>query len=202
MAALPPGLVWIASWPKSGNTWMRLLLSNLLAGRDTPEDINDLTIHDGIASDRSLLEEEAAIDGSLLTGAEMWRLRPGVHDGVAAAARAARLMKVHDAFARLPDGTPALGRRARAAVYVVRDPRDVAVSWAFHYDCGLEEGVRALDGEDGGAAAQARGFAGRQFPYWLGDWSSHVAGWLDQTEIPVLAVRRPGRAGRGGGRLF
>ena len=30
MADFPPGLVWLASYPKSGNTWMRILLTNLL----------------------------------------------------------------------------------------------------------------------------------------------------------------------------
>lgn len=33
------GPVWLASYPKSGNTWLRLLLANLLGGRQGPEDI-------------------------------------------------------------------------------------------------------------------------------------------------------------------
>ena len=35
-------LVWIASYPKSGNTWVRALLHNYIRQSDTPSDINKL----------------------------------------------------------------------------------------------------------------------------------------------------------------
>ncbi len=34
------GLVWLASYPKSGNTWLRAFLHNLLRDEDEPVDIN------------------------------------------------------------------------------------------------------------------------------------------------------------------
>ena len=36
------GIIWIASYPKSGNTWMRAFLHNLLRNPDKPADINKL----------------------------------------------------------------------------------------------------------------------------------------------------------------
>ena len=35
-------LIWLASYPKSGNTWMRIFLLNLLRDRDEPLDINKM----------------------------------------------------------------------------------------------------------------------------------------------------------------
>ena len=41
--------MWLASYPKSGNTWFRMLVANLSA-TDKPMDINDLPERGGIAS--------------------------------------------------------------------------------------------------------------------------------------------------------
>mgnify|MGYP001484297773 FL=1 len=35
-------LVWLASYPKSGNTWMRIFLINYLLNTQAPQDINAL----------------------------------------------------------------------------------------------------------------------------------------------------------------
>lgn len=184
MPSRRPGLIWLASYPKSGNTWMRVLLSNLLAGDDGPEDINNLSIRHGIASDRTIFETLSLVESFLLTPEEVEALRPAVHDAQAGDASAGRYVKVHDAYGRLADGTPVLGRAARGALYLVRDPRDVAVSLAFHQSQSMDEAVGFL----GSPTAFLRATE-KQFHQHLGDWSSHVLGWLDQSDIPVHLIR-------------
>ena len=44
--------IWLASYPKSGNTWFRMLVANLSAKDGKPVDINDLPERSGIASAR------------------------------------------------------------------------------------------------------------------------------------------------------
>ena len=44
------GIIWLASYPKSGNTWTRIFLHNVLLDTEEPLDINtlsDLTLVDG-----------------------------------------------------------------------------------------------------------------------------------------------------------
>ncbi|MBT5434025.1 MAG: hypothetical protein P8Q36_03665 [Alphaproteobacteria bacterium] len=36
-------ILWLASYPKSGNTWTRAFLGNLMRGQSTPLDLEDLT---------------------------------------------------------------------------------------------------------------------------------------------------------------
>ncbi|MEM9783942.1 MAG: sulfotransferase, partial [Pseudomonadota bacterium] len=38
----PRTIVWLASYPKSGNTWMRLFLANYIMKRETPLPINEI----------------------------------------------------------------------------------------------------------------------------------------------------------------
>jgi aryl sulfotransferase len=184
MLSLPGGLVWIASYPKSGNTWMRILLSNLLAGLDGPEDINNLTLSAEIAGSRALFEDQTLIDSHLLRAGEIEALRPAVHDAYAASRSSATFSKVHDAWTCLPDGRPQLGRLARAALYIVRDPRDVAVSYAAFQGCSVDKAITQMDSAD-----EFLGPSNAQLRQHLGDWSAHVRGWLDQTMVPVHLLR-------------
>jgi len=163
---------------------MRILLSNLLAGGTHPEDINRLTLTDGVASGRRLFETETLVDSHLLTADEIDRLRPAVYEAYAAERGGAGLVKVHDAYTRLPDGTPLLGRAARAAVYMVRDPRDVAVSLAYQQDIDLDAAIAYLN-----IPANHFGETSRQVRQWLNGWSGHATSWLDQTDIPAHVVR-------------
>lgn len=68
-------IVWLASYPKSGNTWMRVFLTNYLRNADTPADINDLEFM-GIATARELFDMYAGFESSDLTHEEIDAARP------------------------------------------------------------------------------------------------------------------------------
>jgi len=155
---------WLASYPKSGNTWLRMMIGALAAPDDVEPDINDLPQRGGMASDRFVFDFHTLVDSSLLTFDEIDRLHPAVHAARAAGSHAeddkaallesdrARFVKTHDAYTRLPDGAPLLGGRQAAdgAVLIVRDPRDVAPSLANHNDVALDE-AGVGDGDQPGA---------------------------------------------------
>lgn len=180
---LPPGLVWLASFPKSGNTWMRILLANLVDDNGQAQNINALAIRNGIANSRALFDFHTLLDSSLLRPHEIDLLRPTVHDLVAEQPIANHVVKCHDCWRELDDGRPVLGYGARAAIYVVRDPRDVAVSLAHHMGGTPDDAIAVMSGADDPVQAD------RQLPYRQGSWSRHVTSWLDQTRVPLLCLR-------------
>ena len=71
--------IWIASYPKSGNTWFRILVANLWSKRDMPVDINLIESTDSIASARNPFDQQTLIDSSLMTNCEIDRLRPATY---------------------------------------------------------------------------------------------------------------------------
>ena len=75
--------IWLASYPKSGNTWLRMLVANLSAKDDKPVDINDLPERGGIASARGPFDHLMLIDSGLLTHDEIDALRPRVYEALA-----------------------------------------------------------------------------------------------------------------------
>jgi aryl sulfotransferase len=108
---------------------------------------------------------------------------------MAAEAVEARWIKAHDAYTLNADGEPVLGRGlARAAVYLVRDPRDVAISLAFHNSTSIDAAIELMNAPDG-ALCRGRKGQPQQLRQRLNGWSGHVASWLDQTDTRVCLLR-------------
>jgi hypothetical protein len=193
--------IWLASYPKSGNTWFRMLLANLSTKDGKPADINDLPKSGGIASARGPFDGLLLIDSGLLTHDEADCLRPRVYEelaqGVAAdeydsedKAAAVRFVKVHDAYTLTPKGEPLLaGRRgADGAILIVRDPRDVASSLANHNRTSIDIAITRLNDRQGDVCGKPdrRHEQLRQQTF---GWSRHAESWLGQTDIPVHLIR-------------
>ena len=69
--------VWLASYPKYGNTGLRIFLANPLHPEPPPVDLNNLPESTPIASSRSHFDDLLGVPSALLTQTEIDRLRPG-----------------------------------------------------------------------------------------------------------------------------
>jgi hypothetical protein len=190
--------IWLASYPKSGNTWLRLLLANVTAGEGPPVNLNNL-FTGGIASSRSCFDFIVLIDSGLLTHDEIDNLRPRAHAAMVREfedslltqdAPSLRFIKVHDAYTVNPAGQALLGGSAGAqgAIVIVRDPRDVASSFAHHSGVSIDEAIAFMNQDDAAFCAKTRR-QNIQLRQKLRGWSEHVASWLDQADIPVHLIR-------------
>ncbi len=132
-----PDDVFLVSYPRSGNTWLRFLIGNMIH-TDTPvtfANVESLLPFTDLHCDRVLLRAP----------------RP-------------RILKSHEGFfARYP-----------RVIYIVRDPRDVAVSY-YHFH------VKSRDLAEGFSIDQyVRLFVGAEQPdgRLIGPWADHVRGWV------------------------
>lgn len=122
------------------------------------------------------------------TNDEVEMLLPGLYRAYAAqAADVGSLLfcKVHDAFRNTTAGEPLFPADVMiGAVYIVRNPLDVAVSSAF-YDghADFAESIARLNDP------RARHASPFHFVQRLSDWSAHVRGWTTAASFPVLTVR-------------
>jgi aryl sulfotransferase len=189
-------IVWLASYPKAGNTWMRLLLLHVLNPEADDWALDQpLSIASGNPIDRALVEQTCLFDATLLSPAECDRLRPILYRTAAAATESGalpaqhRFFKVHDAYRYTPDGQPVMGEHsAQRALYLVRDPRDVVLSLAAFWNRPIDYIVELMNRRGTNLAGSKRQF-NPQLRQQLLDWSSHVRSWLDQRHVPVLLVR-------------
>jgi len=181
-------IVWLASYPKSGNTWFRVFLTNLLRENAQPAHINELK-ETSIASARNTFDEITGLPSEDLTHEEIDALRPEVYQRIAAEADDFVFKKVHDAYTYLPDGRPIFPAEAsHAVIYFVRDPLDVAVSFAHHSAKKPEEMLKTLNNPKFSFCGKRNRFY-NQLRQKLGTWSQHVKSWVDQSNIPVHILR-------------
>ena len=170
-------IVWLASYPKSGNTWLRAFLANLIANRTEPlwpDQIRDYTDSEARA-DR--FSELAGRSNTELTIQEISALRPEVHALIAQRAKGTRLVMTHN-FCGSFEGHPTFNWQATAgAIYVVRNPLDVAVSMTHHFGLTLDEAIDRL-ADDRVASANDE----VAVSHVIGSWSTHVEGWADTAE--------------------
>lgn len=182
-------IVWLASYPRSGNTWVRLLLANVLADEDVS--INRITraLPGTVATSREQFDELAGVESCLWTDDEAEALRPDVYRYRArqAAGDGTPLLfcKAHDALHDTAAGEPLFPEDATVgAIYMLRNPLDVAVSNAINagkHD--FSAMIRTLNTRDHSVSGTARFLRERRL-----DWSSHVESWL-AAPFPVLPVR-------------
>lgn len=192
---------WLASYPKSGNTWFRMLLANLTAKDGEPADINNLPDLGGMASSRVAFEDILMLDSDLLTHDEADNLRPRIYEELARGESSypdgemmppceIRFVKCHDAYTLTSKDEPLLAgaRGAQGAIVIVRDPRDVVLSIASHYRLSADEAIDFLNDANGGNCT-ARKWRPQQLRQKLPGWSGHVLSWLEQRDIPIHLVR-------------
>lgn len=162
-------IVWLASYPKSGNTWLRAFLHNYIVNAQTPHSINSLT-------DFSVAECAAPFFGADAAGLSteaVQRLRPAVHEALTRLHPGLVFVKTHNANLAVHGIKLCTPECTQGAVYIVRDPRDVALSYAAHTGRDVDD-IIALMGNE--AAANATDAA--QVFELLCSWSGHVLSWV------------------------
>jgi aryl sulfotransferase len=179
---------WLVSYPRSGNTWLRLLLDSLLRG-GSAVDISGSSFHTLVASRREF-DEYMGVESGVLLDEEIEAARPDFHRILARNFDGPLILrKVHDRCWITRRGERVFPPElSRGAVYLARDPRDVAVSCADFFDLGIDETIRRMN-DQGIVLANSEFVGSTQLPQPVGSWSRHVTSWLDDSEMPVHVVR-------------
>jgi hypothetical protein len=182
------GIFWLASYPKSGNTWFRVFLENLRGDSDQPARINELKTG-MIASARFWIDIVLGFDSADLDADALDRLRPVVYRWTADHVDETGYYKIHDAYTCLPDGEPLVSRAAtRGALYLLRNPLDVAISFAHHLRCSIDQAIAHMGNPDYAFCANPKR-PDVQVRQKLLNWSGHVRSWVDAEGLAREVIR-------------
>lgn len=177
-------LIWLASYPKSGNTWMRSFLHNLFRNASAPVSINELDDFCLGESDAAWYAPRSPRPLAELGLDEIARLRPVVHRDFTLAFPDSVFVKTHNYLGEW-FGVPLHNMEVTAGgIYVLRNPLDVAISLSHHFGETIDEAIAHLADEGAGTPV-----TGKHVPEVHRSWSTHVASWTAVPNPQLLVLR-------------
>jgi aryl sulfotransferase len=188
MSKSKKNIVWLASYPKSGNTWFRVFLSNLLSDSLHPVDINDLT-ETTISSNRNIIDSYLGIHSSELTVEETDKLRPQVFKRFSDEKEGTAYVKTHEAWTLNSNRNPIFPKEiTKGVLYLIRNPLDIAISYAHHNSETIDKTISVLN-NDFSKLCETKDKLNIQTQQQLTSWSNHVSSWIDDSKLPLHIIR-------------
>ncbi len=187
MASPRDAIVWIASYPRSGNTFLRLLLANYFVGRFNPVSLHTLQdVHFGEHIER-VWRKVTGEPADARTEEIEWRAREAYFNilRVTSPPSAFRIVKVHTInVARW--GKPAhVFQPGDRVIYVARSPLDVVISLAAFHGWDVARALEHMLDPDAMLHDRTVGYEV------TGAWNNNVMSWLGVKDCPLLVIPYP-----------
>jgi hypothetical protein len=180
-------IFWVASYPKSGNTWMRAFIANLLMAKDRPLSLNE--IGEACVSEANVLWFTPMLGSheppDELSHQRIMELRPRAQRRIAEVNKNDVFIKTHNCHGEFLGHSLIRHDVTLGAVYIVRDPRDVAISAADHWGITIDEMVDGLSN----TGFETAPIPNRQVFEKLSTWSGHVTSWTGGKSRRRLVLR-------------
>ena len=170
-------IIWVASYPKSGNTWVRSIISSLVYTEDGIFDFPSIKKIDQYPQRRFLehftqdYNNIHEIKKHWITSQERINLDTKI-----------KFFKTHHLNCKI-DNYPFTNKECtRATIYIVRDPRNLIDSISNHFSKSIEESKKFLLTSkilSPGKEIELRG--GNVITY-LGSWKEHYKFWTNDNE--------------------
>jgi len=173
-------IIWIASYPKSGNTFLRTFLASYYYSKKGKFDFDLLLkIHQfpnmKFSKTKSLCEEDAS---------SKWILNQNEFfdkDNL-------NFVKTHNCLLPYKGNKFTTKDQTIGAIYVVRDPRNVITSMTHHYSITYEIALKKM--LDDNATLLQKSYDGdfSNFTY-LSSWSKNYRSWKNSNEFKILFIK-------------
>jgi len=179
-------IVWLASYPKSGNTWMRAFLHNLFTNARQPLPLKEMG-GGGITTSATALRWFRPLDPrppADWSQADIDRMRAPAQKLIADGHQGTVFCKIH-APVMCFGGHPTVNLQVSSgAIYIVRNPLDVALSFADFQGIAVDDAITLM--ATPGLVIPRHDEGINEV---LGSWSEHVASWTGRPSPGLHVVR-------------
>ena len=178
-------IFWIASYPKSGNTWLRTLLSTYYYSSDGVYDEKLLKNIDQFPTKKYLLDFE--YNNKIIGDTCKHWIRSQEKINID---KKLRFFKTHIAFGKVNNFDFTSSENSIGCLYIVRDPRNVFTSVKNHYELDTDKAMKWMTNEKQFIYDVQNfddvGFSDFQF---ISSWSLNYKSWKVQKKVPTKFIR-------------
>ena len=173
-------IIWISSYPKSGNTYLRSFLSSYYYSKDGKFDFNLLLNINQFPS----LRYSDVKPYTYVEAAKNWTINQKKFFNK----EKLFFLKTHNSLEeyfgyRFTKSSETLG-----AIYIIRDPRNVISSMCNHYSMNFNEVYNKMIDENASLSLKNSEGDLSNFAF-LGSWSNHYKSWKNNFEFKTLFVK-------------
>jgi len=174
-------IIWIASYPKSGNTWVRSIISSYFFTDNGDFDFNllkNISLYPGPKYFKNKINKPGEV--SLFWESSQKNI---------VSKEKQTFLKTHNALIALNNRLFTSEKTSLGAIYIVRDPRNILSSLKNHYDFkDYNEAFEFMKNKKKYIwdIRKNNDYSGFQF---LGSWQEHYKSWIKNQKFKTLLVK-------------
>lgn len=173
-------IIWIASYPKSGNTWVRSFLTNYLSD-ETSFSFQQLNKIKKFPRKELFDKLKINYEDFEQIAAHWINMQEIVNSN-----QKTTFLKTHNAMAKVNNFTFTNSINTKGFIYLVRDPRDVVLSYASHLGKSVEETFSIMENDKSFEMLDINSNLKMSI---LGSWSSNYKSWKNCSVAKGLIIK-------------
>ena len=173
-------IIWIASYPKSGNTYIRSFLASYYFSKKGKFDFNLLMNISQFPSVRFSQKDFLSFEDA----AQNWISNQKYFFDK----EKIFFLKTHNSLNKYNNLEFTTKNETAGAIYVVRDPRNIITSMSHHYSFSLDQAFERMIDQNASLSEKASNGDCSNFTY-LGSWSEHYKSWKHNKKFKVLFIK-------------
>ena len=177
-------IIWLASYPKNGNTWLRSLISayyytndGLFLGDQQLTNISQFPVKENFASFKYDIRKPGDTTRLWVVAQEKINSDKKI-----------RFFKTHNALVKIGQNDFTNQKNTLGGVYIVRDPRNVLDSMSRHFQINHDEALKVMQDESSFTYdfKKKNDYSDYQF---ISSWEKNYKSWKNNKLIPVKFLR-------------